>query len=290
MTGYGRGEVLLEGGKLNIEIRSLNSKNADISVKSTLFPREKEIYVRKQLAETLTRGSIDVFIIWEPNATESAKHINTEMAKDYYRQIIQLSNELGLSGVEKNGGELITSLLKMPDVLEGKKQEIITDENWPLVESALNEAMGKLNEFRTQEGEILKKDVSEKVNKILSFVDELEKYENERTEIIRNNILKKIEEYQLTPDPHRLEQEIIYYLEKLDINEEKVRLRQHCRYFLENLESSIPTGKKLGFIAQEMGREINTTGSKANHVEIQKIVVQMKDELEKIKEQCLNIL
>ena len=290
MTGYGRGEALLDGGKLNIEIRSLNGKNADISVKSSLIPKEKDIYIRKKIADKLTRGSIDMFVSWEASNAENCKQINISSAKNYFNQIVSLSEELGLGEIKGNGSELLSTLLKMPEVLDGKKEELITEDNWHLVEKALDDAIENLCNFRKQEGECLKKDVSEKVERILSYVDEVEKYEKERTEAIRADILKKIEDAQLTPDKQRLEQEIIYYLEKLDINEEKVRLRQHCRYFLDTLDIEDSAGKKLGFIAQEMGREINTTGSKANHVEIQKIVVQMKDELEKIKEQCLNIL
>jgi len=174
--------------------------------------------------------------------------------------------------------------------MDAKKQDVITDENWPVVEACIDEALGKINEFRAKEGEILCNDVTEKVNNILEYSSQVEQYESERTEGIREKILSRFAELKAEPDQSRLEQEMIFYIEKLDINEEKVRLRQHCRYFLDTLNNEPNPGKKLGFIAQEMGREINTTGSKANHTEIQKIVVKMKDELEKIKEQSLNIL
>jgi uncharacterized protein (TIGR00255 family) len=174
--------------------------------------------------------------------------------------------------------------------MDAKKQDVITDENWPVVEACIDEALKNINAFRSKEGEILYKDVTEKVANIMEFSKQIEQFEQERTDVIREKILSRFAELKAEPDQSRLEQEMIFYIEKLDINEEKVRLRQHCRYFLETLENESNPGKKLGFIAQEMGREINTTGSKANHTEIQKFVVKMKDELEKIKEQSLNIL
>lgn len=290
MTGYGRGEAQLEGGKLTFEIRTLNSKNADISIKTPLLPKDKELEVRKKLAESLTRGTIDLFVTWEPNAGDSGKQLNQELAQDYYRQVCDFARNIGADDRQLASSEIISTILRFPDVIDAKKQDVINEGNWPAVEKALDEAILHLNEFREKEGQILRRDVSEKVENILSFVDEVERYEKERVENIRTDILRKIEELSLSPDKQRLEQEMIYYLEKLDINEEKVRLRQHCRYFLDTLDTEAAPGKKLGFIAQEMGREINTTGSKANHAEIQKIVVRMKDELEKIKEQSLNIL
>ena len=290
MTGYGRGEAQLEGGKLTFEIRTLNSKNADISIKTPLLPKDKELEVRKKLAESLTRGTIDLFVTWEPNAGDSGKQLNQELAQDYYRQVCDFARNIGAADRQLASSEIISTILRFPDVIDAKKQDVINEGNWPAVEKALDEAILHLNEFREKEGQILRRDVSEKVENILSFVDEVERYEKERVENIRTDILRKIEELSLSPDKQRLEQEMIYYLEKLDINEEKVRLRQHCRYYLDTLDTEAAPGKKLGFIAQEMGREINTTGSKANHAEIQKIVVRMKDELEKIKEQSLNIL
>jgi uncharacterized protein (TIGR00255 family) len=181
-------------------------------------------------------------------------------------------------------------ILRMPEVMDAKKQEVITEDNWPKVEACIDEAIANINAFRAQEGEVLFKDVTSKVENILGYSAQVETFENERVEAIREKILNRFAELKADPDQNRLEQEMIYYIEKLDLNEERVRLRQHCRYFLDTLENEPNPGKKLGFIAQEMGREINTTGSKANHTEIQKIVVKMKDELEKIKEQSLNIL
>ena len=291
MTGYGKAEVLLEAGKVTVEIRSLNGKTADISLKTSLLPKDKEIAVRKKIADELQRGNIDMFMTFEPNAAENAKKINMDLAVQYYQQIEELAKRVGTSSIQiNNPNDLIATILRMPEVMDAKKQDVITDENWPLVEGCINEAIAAINAFRTQEGEVLHKDVTGNVAKIMEYSQQVETFEKERVEAIRDKILARFAELKAEPDQSRLEQEMIFYIEKLDINEEKVRLRQHCKYFLETIETDPYPGKKLGFIAQEMGREINTTGSKANHTEIQKIVVKMKDELEKIKEQSLNIL
>ena len=291
MTGYGKAEVLLEAGKVTVEIRSLNGKTADISLKTSLLPKDKEIAVRQKIAAELQRGNIDMFMSFEPNAADSAKKINMDLAMQYYQQISELSKKVGTSSLEiNNPNDLIATILRMPEVMDAKKQDVITDENWPAVEACINEAIANINTFRSQEGEVLYKDVTGNVAKIMEYSEQVETFEKERVEAIREKILSRFAELKAEPDQSRLEQEMIFYIEKLDINEEKVRLRQHCRYFLETLENEPNPGKKLGFIAQEMGREINTTGSKANHTEIQKFVVKMKDELEKIKEQSLNIL
>ena len=291
MTGYGKAEVLLEAGKVTVEIRSLNGKTADISLKTSLLPKDKEIAVRKKIADELQRGNIDMFMTFEPNAAENAKKINMDLAVQYYQQIEELAKRVGTSSLQiNNPNDLIATILRMPEVMDAKKQDVITDENWPLVEGCINEAIAAINAFRAQEGEVLHKDVTGNVAKIMEYSQQVETFEKERVEAIREKILARFAELKAEPDQSRLEQEMIFYIEKLDINEEKVRLRQHCKYFLETIETDPYPGKKLGFIAQEMGREINTTGSKANHTEIQKIVVKMKDELEKIKEQSLNIL
>ena len=291
MTGYGKAEVLLEAGKVTVEIRSLNGKTADISLKTSLLPKDKEIAVRKKIADELQRGNIDMFMTFEPNAAENAKKINMDLAVQYYQQIEELAKRVGTSSLQiNNPNDLIATILRMPEVMDAKKQDVITDDNWPLVEGCINEAIAAINTFRTQEGEVLHKDVTGNVAKIMEYSQQVETFEKERVEAIREKILTRFAELKAEPDQSRLEQEMIFYIEKLDINEEKVRLRQHCKYFLETIETDPYPGKKLGFIAQEMGREINTTGSKANHTEIQKIVVKMKDELEKIKEQSLNIL
>lgn len=299
MTGYGKAEAILETGKITVEVRSLNGKTADISIKTSILPKDKEMVVRHKIADALTRGNIDFFVTFEPNAADSAKKINMDLAMEYYQQIFELGKKIQEKNESRIGAEnlwtqnpndLLAMIIRMPEVMDAKKQDVITEENWPVVEACIDEALRNINAFRGQEGEILCKDVTEKVNSILNYSAQVEQYENERTEAIREKILSRFAELKAEPDQSRLEQEMIFYIEKLDINEEKVRLRQHCRYFLDTLENEPNPGKKLGFIAQEMGREINTTGSKANHTEIQKIVVKMKDELEKIKEQSLNIL
>ena len=291
MTGYGKAEAILATGKITVEVRSLNGKTADISIKTSMLPKDKEIAVRHKIANELTRGNIDFFVTFEPNAADSAKKINMDLAMEYYQQIDQLAGKIGAQNLQlQNPNDLLTMILRMPEVMDAKKQDVITDENWPVVEACIDEALKNINEFRSQEGVILYNDVTEKVNNILEFSRQVEQFENERIETIREKILNRFAELKAEPDQSRLEQEMIFYIEKLDINEEKVRLRQHCNYFLDTIANEVNPGKKLGFIAQEMGREINTTGSKANHTEIQKIVVKMKDELEKIKEQSLNIL
>ena len=299
MTGYGKAEAILETGKITVEVRSLNGKTADISIKTSIIPKDKEMTVRQKIATELTRGNIDFFVTFEPNAADSAKKINMDLAMEYYQQIFELGSRIGSANESRVGAanlwtqgpnDLLAMILRMPEVMDAKKQDVITDENWPLVEACIDEALKNINAFRSKEGEILYKDVTEKVANIMEFSKQIEQFEQERTDAIREKILSRFAELKAEPDQSRLEQEMIFYIEKLDINEEKVRLRQHCRYFLETLENEPNPGKKLGFIAQEMGREINTTGSKANHTEIQKFVVKMKDELEKIKEQSLNIL
>jgi uncharacterized protein (TIGR00255 family) len=299
MTGYGKAEAILETGKITVEVRSLNGKTADISIKTSIIPKDKEMTVRQKIATELTRGNIDFFVTFEPNAADSAKKINMDLAMEYYQQIFELGSRIGSANESRVGAanlwtqgpnDLLAMILRMPEVMDAKKQDVITDENWPVVEACIDEALKNINAFRSKEGEILYKDVTEKVANIMEFSKQIEQFEQERTDAIREKILSRFAELKAEPDQSRLEQEMIFYIEKLDINEEKVRLRQHCRYFLETLDNEPNPGKKLGFIAQEMGREINTTGSKANHTEIQKFVVKMKDELEKIKEQSLNIL
>ena len=291
MTGYGKAEALLETGKVTVEVRSLNGKTADISIKTTMLPKDKEMTVRQKIAAALTRGNIDFFVTFEPNAADSAKKINMDMAMEYYRQISALGEKIGTDTLQtQNPNDLIATILRMPEVMDVKKQDVITEENWPVIENCIDKALENINAFRTQEGEVLYKDITSKIQNILQYSAEVETFEKERVEAIREKILSRFAELKAEPDQSRLEQEMIFYLEKLDINEERVRLRQHCNYFLDTIANEPNPGKKLGFIAQEIGREINTTGSKANHTEIQKIVVKMKDELEKIKEQSLNVL
>ena len=295
MTGYGKAEALLENGKLTVEIRTLNGKSADINLKTTLLPKDKEIGLRQKIAQVLQRGTIDVFLTWEPNTAENAKTVNGDLVEAYFRQIRDIYLRCAKDGVLIGGTSVsdslvLASILRFPDVLDVKKADIITEENWPLVDAAFDAALAAVEAFRSQEGAVLYKDVTSRVAKILSIYDEVEGFEPERIETVKARLLKNLEELQQKPDPNRFEQELIFYLEKYDINEEKVRLRQHCKYFMETIDGEPYPGKKLGFINQEMGREINTTGSKANHAGIQQCVVRMKDELEKIREQSMNIL
>lgn len=287
MTGYGKAEASLKAGKLTIEIRTLNGKTADVNIKSTLLPKDKELIVRQMLAEKLHRGTIDFFVTFEANAVSSAKHINADLAEEYFRQITTLGDKLG---IPVDTALYMNSILRFPDVIDNTRQDIITEENWPEVEAAIEKAIENTNEFRAREGVALYKDVTGRVNNILKLEDEVESFEGERIVAVRSKIEKAISDLLLKPDQSRFEEEMVYYLEKLDINEEKVRLRQHCKYFMDTIDGEDFPGKKLGFIIQEMGREINTTGSKANHAGIQKVVVRMKDELEKIREQSMNIL
>ena len=292
MTGYGKAGAMLENGKLTIEIRSVNGKNADISIKSPLLPKDREIEVRKRLADALQRGSIDMFITWEPNAAGSAKQINRELALDYYRQIRWLAVETGAESAQGSDASaiLLSTVLRMPDVVDVARKDVVTEENWPAVSDAIDEAIRNIVDYRSREGAALYKDVTGRIRTILALYDEVGGFEQERISAVRGKLLKAAEDLGVKLDPERFEQEMIFYLEKLDINEEKVRLRQHCKYFMDTIDGEPYPGRKLGFIIQEMGREINTTGSKANHAGIQKCVVRMKDELEKIREQSMNIL
>ena len=291
MTGYGKAEAILETGKITVEVRSLNGKTADISLKTSMLPKDKEMAVRQKIATSLIRGNIDFFITFEPNAADCAKKINMDLAMEYYQQLSELGGRIGAHNLwMHNPNDLLATILRMPEVMDAKKQDVITEGNWPVVEACIDKALANINAFRAQEGEVLYKDVTSKVESILAYSAQVETFEKERVDAIREKILSRFAELKAEPDQSRLEQEMIFYIEKLDLNEERVRLRQHCRYFLDTISNEDCPGKKLGFIAQEMGREINTTGSKANHTEIQKIVVKMKDELEKIKEQSLNIL
>ena len=296
MTGYGKAEALLEGGRITVEIRTLNGKNSDVSIKTSLFPRDKDLYVRQKIAKVLQRGTIDVFATWEPSAGESARTINVEAVKDYYTRILDLRNSLqgfsmaNISTTDRINNEILAAILRFPDVVDTSKKEVVSEGNWPVVEEAIDRALAAVEEYRIREGEALRKDVVSRVGNILAFEDEVESLAPERLAAVRERLRKNLEELSQKYDEARFEQEMVYYLEKLDINEENVRLRQHCKYFIDTLDGDPAPGRKLGFIIQEMGREINTTGSKANDAAIQKLVVRMKDELEKVREQSMNIL
>ncbi|MBR5699484.1 MAG: YicC family protein [Bacteroidales bacterium] len=294
MTGYGKAEARLSAGKLTLEIRTLNGKSADITIKTPLLPKERELEVRSRLAAALTRGTIDLFATWEPAAGESGRSLNEPLLHGYFDEIKRISKDAGISihptADPLPSAVLMSALLRLPDVVEAKKSDVITEAEWPLVSAAVDKAIAAVNAFRDREGAVLYEDVTSRVHTILGFYDEIECLESERIDTVRARLRKNLDELAAKIDPSRFEQEMIFYLEKLDINEEKVRLREHCRYFLEIIASDPHPGKKLGFIIQEMGREINTTGSKANHAGIQKLVVRAKDELEKIREQSMNIL
>ena len=290
MTGYGKAEALLSGGKLTIEIRTLNGKTADINLKSQILPKDKELEIRSRIAAVLVRGTIDVYLTWEADASASARQINAEIASSYLRRADELAERMGLKADDSLRGALLCSVLRMPDVAEARKGEIFSEEDLVLIEDAFKRCLDMVEEYREKEGQVLYRDVTSRVAKILRLYDGVESFESERTANMRAKILKAAEDLGVKLDKERFEQEMIFYIEKFDINEEKVRLRQHCKYFMDTIDSEPYPGKKLGFIIQEMGREINTTGSKANHSEIQKLVVQMKDELEKIREQSMNIL
>ena len=287
MTGYGKGVAELSTGRLTLEIRTLNGKNCDINIKSSLLPKDRELEVRKTLTEAIQRGTADLLLTFEPKAGSAARRIDAALVEDYFRQVHEIGCKVGIAMPKE---EYLEAILRFPDVFEGGKQETLPEEEWPAVQQALDAALAALDAFRSREGAALYADVTGRVAKILALYDQVEGYEAERQAAVRERILKAAEELQVKLDKERFEQEMIYYLEKLDINEEKVRLRQHCRYFMDTIDGEAAPGRKLGFIIQEMGREINTTGSKANHAGIQKLVVQMKDELEKIREQSMNIL
>ena len=287
MTGYGKGVAELSTGRLTLEIRSLNGKNCDINIKSALLPKDRELEVRKTLADTLQRGTVDVLLTFEPKAGAAARRIDAALVENYFRQVHEIGCKVGIAMPKE---EYLEAILRFPDVFEGGRQETLPEEEWPAVQQALETALAALDAFRSREGAALYADVTGRVKTILALYDEVENHEAERLTAVRERLLKAAEELQVKLDKERFEQEMIFYLEKLDINEEKVRLRQHCKYFMDTIDGEAAPGRKLGFIIQEMGREINTTGSKANHAEIQKLVVRMKDELEKIREQSMNIL
>ena len=287
MTGYGKGVAELSTGRLTLEIRTLNGKNCDVTIKSPLLPKDRELEVRKTLAERLQRGTADLLLNFEPKAGAAARRIDAALVENYFRQVHAIGCKVGIAMPQ---ADYLEAILRFPDVFEGGRQDTIPEEEWPLVQAALEQALDALDAFRVREGAALYADVTARVKTVLALYDEVESHEAERLDAVRERIRKAAEDLQVKLDKDRFEQEMIFYLEKLDINEEKVRLRQHCRYFMDTIDGEPAPGRKLGFIIQEMGREINTTGSKANHAEIQKLVVRMKDELEKIREQSMNIL
>ena len=288
MTGYGKAVVAYKEKKINVEVKSLNSKSLDLSARIAPLYREKEMEIRRLLAQKLERGKVD-FSLWvEKESIVDATPINAALVENYYKQIKAISASTGIPEPE----DWFTTLLRLPDVTAKTEVEVLDDEEWEVAQQAITEAIEKLTEFRKQEGAALQKKFTEKIDNIANLLKSIEPFEKSRVPKIREKIIDGLKQIpEVDYDKNRLEQELIYYIEKLDINEEKQRLTNHLKYFHETMkESGHGVGKKLGFIAQEMGREINTTGSKSNQAEMQNIVVKMKDELEQIKEQVLNAL
>ena len=281
MTGYGKTVLQLPTKKITIELKSLNSKNLDLNVRIPSYYREKELDVRKKLASTLVRGKIDFSIYIESNGGELSSKINLEAVKEYMNQLKNI--------VDSDDVELLKMAVRLPDALKTEREEL-DEEEWMAIDAAINESIEKINEYREDEGEALNADFMLRVSNIGDLLERVIEMDPERIEHVKDKLKKSIIELEAKVDENRFEQELIYYLEKLDITEEKVRLKNHLEYFTKELRSMESNGKKLGFIAQEIGREINTIGSKSNFADMQKLVVQMKDELEKIKEQSLNIL
>ena len=288
MTGFGKATVAYKEKKINVEVKSLNSKALDLSTRIAPLYREKEMEIRQFIAKNLERGKID-FSIWiEKDVVADATPINMTLVENYYQQIKKISAQTGIP----EPADWYATLLRLPDVTTKTDVEELTDEEWKAAQQAIDEAVKHLIEFRRQEGAALQKKFTEKVDNIQALLASIEPYEKSRVEKIKTNIVNGLQQIpNVEYDKNRLEQELIYYIEKLDISEEKQRLSNHLKYFRETMnEEGHGVGKKLGFIAQEMGREINTTGSKSNQAEMQNIVVKMKDELEQIKEQVLNAL
>ena len=288
MTGYGKATAELSYKKINVEIKSLNSKAMDLSTRIAPLYREKEIEIRNEIAKALERGKVD-FSLWidKKDACELITPINQDVVVAYYERIRTISETTGIPAPE----DWFSTLLRMPDVMTKNDIQELSEEEWKAVHATVLQAIQNLVDFRIQEGAALEKKFREKISNIAKLLTSVDPYEKERVEKIKERITDALEKtISVDYDKNRLEQELIYYIEKLDINEEKQRLSNHLKYFINTMEDGSGQGKKLGFIAQEMGREINTLGSKSNHAEMQKIVVQMKDELEQIKEQVLNVM
>jgi len=287
MTGYGKETCHVLDKKIIIEIRSLNSKQFDLNTKIPSYYKEKELFIRNLLVNKLSRGKIDFNLFVEANNGENVANINEKAISNYYSQLKQIAENLDI----KEEQNWFSTLIKLPDVLKSERT-VLSNEEWDEVLPSIENAINYLIVFREQDGFSMEQDITKRIYSINNLISEIEVFEEERINNIKNRILVNLAEMENKGnyDKNRFEQELIYYLEKLDITEEKVRLSNHCNYFIENMKSEESVGKKLGFISQEIGREINTIGSKANNADIQRIVVQMKDELEKIKEQLMNVL
>ena len=287
MTGYGKAVVAFKEKKINVEVKSLNSKQLDLNTRIAPLYREKEMEIRQMVAEAVIRGKVDMSVWIEKDTAVDATPINAALVENYFQQMKSISDKTGIPMPE----DCFYTLLRMPDVLTKTETEILDEEEWLVVREAVKEALKNLVDFRTQEGAALQKKFAEKIDNIACLLAEIEPFEKSRVERIKARIIDGLQQIPgVEYDKNRLEQELIYYIEKLDISEEKQRLANHLKYFRESMDDPAGQGKKLGFIAQEMGREINTTGSKSNNAEMQNIVVKMKDELEQIKEQVLNAL
>jgi len=287
MTGYGKSVCELPNKKVTVEVKSLNSKQMDLGTRIPTIYKEKELEIRSDLTSRLTRGKVDFSIYVETQTGEKVVVINKDVIRGYYAQLKELSDEFGQS----DRTDFMRIIMPLPDTVTVEQPQLGEDE-WMKVKETIDQAVANLSEYRKREGMALESDLRQRISIIESYLAEVPRYEVGRVEKVRARIEKNLEDLiaKGTADMNRLEQEMILYVEKLDINEEKVRLAQHLKYFIETMETEQQPGKKLGFIAQEMGREINTLGSKANEANLQKLVIQMKDELEKIKEQILNVL
>lgn len=285
MTGYGKATCEFPDKKITIEIKSLNSKQLDIFTRTPNMYREKDIEIRRLIADKLTRGKVEFIFLIENLGATAKSVINQDVFTAYLSQIKAVAQKTEISLPE----DFFTHILRLPDVMTTEAKQLNEDE-WQTIRSTAEEALDNLNAFREQEGQSIYNDITGNIKKIEALLQQVSPFENERIEKIRQRLEENLKTIQMSPDSERLEQEMIFYIEKMDVNEEKIRLSNHCKYFIETANLNEPVGKKLGFIAQEIGREINTLGSKANHEAIQKLVVQMKDELEKIKEQVLNTL
>ena len=288
MTGFGKATADYGTKKVIVEVKSLNSKQLDINLRTPSLYKEKDIEIRNMIKNVLERGKVDMYIYFDNAEEENGVAVNQAVVKQYYNQMNEVASSLG---IEIDKGELLQTVMRFPDTMQVKMDEL-DEEAWNALRSAIEKALSDVDQFRVQEGKVLIADILKRVDLIKSLSAEVPRFEKQRVVTIKQRLQDKMKEWGEIKniDENRLEQEIIYYLEKLDITEEKVRLANHCKYFIETVEKEVAPGRKLGFIAQEIGREINTMGSKANDHDIQKLVVRMKDELEKIKEQSLNVL
>ena len=282
MTGYGKSVLELPEKKITIEIRSLNSKTLDLNTRIPSFYREKELEIRNIISEKVQRGKVDFAMQVELNPAARTQKLNADLIKQYIEDFKQITPEV-------SDADLLPVVMRMPDVMN-YSQDDLSEEEWKAIRATVLEAIKALNTYRNDEGKVLEKELISYVDSILNLLTEIEQYEGERIITIKERFGKKLEDLKVEIDQNRYEQEMIYFLEKLDVTEEKVRLKNNCEYYIQEIHQDGSNGKKLGFISQEIGREINTLGSKSNHAEMQKLVVQMKDELEKIKEQSLNVL